>query len=264
MDIKTYFQEGKLKQAILMLTAEVKKLPEDINKRYLLAEFLCIRGELVQADKQLDIIIEQEPAASLHAALFRQLIRAEQARRQCFTEGALPSFFNNEIMLAQQAVLKALVAMRENNLVTAYCELQKTNANLINLPGSYNDKSFVSMRDCDDFTASFLEILTSNGKYYWLPFTSISSIEFRPPIQARDLLWRRAHLHIYEGPEAEIFIPAIYIHTHKQDEMAQLGYETHWQYGDNQPTYGSGQRLFLIDDNAVPIMEIENLQFTRS
>lgn len=89
---KELFEAGRLDDAIKALNDIVKTNPRAIDPRGFLAELLCFSGNLDRADLQLDIIAEQDPKLAMGVALFRQLIRGEQARRQFFGEGRAPSF----------------------------------------------------------------------------------------------------------------------------------------------------------------------------
>jgi type VI secretion system protein ImpE len=244
MTAHEYFQAGQLQKAIETLTQDIKKQPDNIAKRDLLREFLCIAGELERADKQLDIIAEQNPETQVNVAIQRQLIRGEKTRQDCFREGCLPEF----IGVASPALknhLKALVCLREGKPEEAQSILD-------------NIETASPIRDLDDLCANFLEVITSQGKYYWIGFDQIQSLEFHPPERPVDLLWRRAQLHVQNGPEGEVYIPAIYVdHHNKSDEMARLGRMTDW-YGS--PVCGIGQRMFLIDDEPVNIMEVTTWQ----
>lgn len=77
--------------------------------------------------------------------------------------------------------------------------------------GKLDGQAFEDMRDLDDLTASFFEVVTSNGKYYLIPIERVASVEFRLPQRPRDLIWRPAQMSVVDGPEGEVFLPAIYV-----------------------------------------------------
>ena len=79
---------------------------------------------------------------------------------------------------------------------------------------------FEDFRDIDDLTASFFEVLTSTGKYYWIPMERVEMIEFHAPERPRDLLWRRAHMVVRGGPDGEVFLPALYAGSHADPDDA--------------------------------------------
>src|SRR5437868_5359835 len=92
MNATGYYSAGRLGDAVAAALAEVQRSPADAGRRAFLAELACFAGDLERADRQLDVLSTTDPRASVGVSLFRQLVRAEQARRQFFTEGRLPEF----------------------------------------------------------------------------------------------------------------------------------------------------------------------------
>ncbi len=76
------FRAGKLDAAIDAANAGVRNNPADLGSRVLLAELLVFAGNLERADVILDAAAEIDPTAAIAIAEFRQLLRAETARRQ--------------------------------------------------------------------------------------------------------------------------------------------------------------------------------------
>src|ERR1700722_7935353 len=91
-DLQALLRAEKLDEAIEHLNAEVKKNPTAIDRRAQLAELLCVAGNLDRADTVLNAITDIDPGAMVGVALFRQLVRCEQARQQFYAEGRLPEF----------------------------------------------------------------------------------------------------------------------------------------------------------------------------
>lgn len=254
------YESGDLDGAIEALIGEVKAHPADVDRRGFLAELLCFAGALERADLQLDALTRQQPEAGLGAALFRQLIRAEQARRQWFAEGRVPTFVDgpSEHM---RLLMEAAVAAREGNAEAAATLAADAEDKRDRVAGFVGESPFDDFRDLDDLIGGVMEILTSNGQYYWVPVARILDLEFSPPQRPRDLLWRRAHVMVAGGPEGEVFIPALYAPVAEADGRTRLGRTTEWS-GEATPVRGLGQRMFLIGSEAVPIMQIETLRFT--
>src|SRR5919199_4477904 len=92
MNAHEHYQAGQLNEALAAATAEVKQHPTDASRRGFLCELLCFAGDLDRADAQLDLMGHQDPQAMMGVGLFRHLLRAEQARRQFYSEGRLPEF----------------------------------------------------------------------------------------------------------------------------------------------------------------------------
>ena len=95
------------------LTQDVRQRPTDTNARSLLAELLCVAGNFERADRLLDAVQHQDMTVAVGVALFRQLIRAEEARQLFYAECRLPEFLsppNDE----DQLYLRALVALKDD------------------------------------------------------------------------------------------------------------------------------------------------------
>lgn len=259
MNAKEHYQAGQLKEAVAAATEEVKKRPTDAGCRGFLAELLCFAGDFDRADKQLDALSHQDPDTNLGVLQLRHLVRAAIARQQFFNEGRLPEFLDqpsDELRLR----LEASVLIREGSLPQAFDLLERAEELRKPLTGTCDGKPFEDIRDQDDLTASFLEVLTSNGKYYWIPFERIDEIEFHAPERPHDLLWRRVHMVVRGGPDGEVFLPVLYPGTHTNaDDRLRLGRATDWTGGNGAPARGIGQRMFWIGNGEKSIMELQNL-----
>jgi len=265
MTAREHFDAGKLNDAIAAALEDVKKAPTDSGKRGFLAELLCFAGELERADKQLDALGHQDPQVMVGVSLFRQLIRAEQARQQFYTDGRVPEFLNQEITPDLRRHLEAAVLVREGKNAEAASLLAKAEEARPKLTGTCNGQSFDELRDLDDLTAKFFEVLTSTGKYYWIPLDRIDSVEFTAPARPRDLLWRMAHMNVRGGPEGEVFLPVLYAGSHAaKDDQVRLGRATQWQGEPGALVRGSGQRMFLVGGEGQSILELQTLTVNES
>ncbi len=260
---REHFEAGNLHDAIQAMNIEVRDHPTDQSRRGFLAELLCFTGNIERADLQLDTMMKQDTAAAVGIVLFRQLVRAEQARRQFFAEGRLPEFLDappSHLTLH----LEASILLREGKPSEAAAKLAEAEAVRPRVAGRLDGRPFEDMRDIDDLTSAFFEVLTSNGKYYWIPMERVESVEFHAPERARDLIWRRTHMIVAGGPDGEVFLPAIYVPPIPQvDDRVQLGRVTDWIGGDGTPVRGIGQRSFLIGDDSVPILDLKSIEFDR-
>ena len=261
MNAHEHFQAGSLQEAVAAGLQDVKSHPSDAGKRRFLCELLCFTGDLERADRQLDAmgqLISDDSEDLVSISLFRQLIRGEQARRQFYSEGRLPEFLNNEVTPHLRRHLEAAVLLREGKQAEAAGVLALAEERRPKIHGACNGQPFDDLRDLDDLTSSFFEVLTSTGKYYWIPVDSVELVEFRAPVRPRDLLWRRAHMIVRAGPDGEVFLPALYAGAAADpDDRIRLGRSTEWR-GD-APVRGFGQRMFLIGDDAHSIMELQSL-----
>lgn len=266
MTASELYQSGKLAAAITAAIDVVKKSPTDTGARFLLAELFCFAGEWERADKQLDALGQQSVDAAVRIVLFRQLIRGETARQQLFSDGRLPEFLF-DVTAELRLRLDALVAIRENDLAAAASLLEQAEEARAKVTGttvghSGEHEPFDDFRDLDDLCGSFLELLTSTGKYYWVPIDRIQKIECHPPQRAMDLIWRRVLMDVAGGPEGEVYLPTIYVGTNETgDDQLQLGRGTTWTEAGNGPIRGLGQKTFLVGSHDVPIMQLGTITF---
>jgi type VI secretion system protein ImpE len=262
MDAKQCYEAGDLSGAVAAAGEEVKRHPAETARRFFLSELLCFACQWERADRQLDVIGEQDPQAMLGVALMRQLLRAEQARQQFHADGRLPEFLTPPSDCLRLH-LEASIRLREGQAAEAAALLEQAEAARAPVRGTCNGQAFEDFRDLDDMTASFFEVLTSTGKYYWVPLEQVESAQFHPFERLRDLIWRRVRMSVHGGPDGEVFLPVLYAGSAADPSDAiRLGRETQWHGGDGSPSRGAGQRTFLVGDNALTILELSELAVT--
>jgi type VI secretion system protein ImpE len=262
---RDHFEAGRLGAAIEAMNAEVKAHPLDADRRGFLGELLCFTGDLERADRQYDTLVQQDGGLAIGVALLRQLIRAEQARRQFFGEGRLPEMLGVPPEHLK-IILEASIRLREGDAPAAMSLLARAEELRPALAGQCDGASFDDFRDLDDLTASFFEVMTSTGKYYAVAMEQVDSIEFRRPERPRDLIWRRAEMVVRDGPEGEIFLPAVYAPlagaaAAEIDDAARLGRTTEWAGGDGTPVRGIGQRCFLVGEESRGMLQLGRIEF---
>lgn len=260
-DPRTLYREGRLKEAIEAVTAEVKRHPTDTTRRGFLAELLLIDGAFERADTHLDLLQNGEQQAAPQYALIRQMARAEQWRRQFWSEGRVPEFVglpDEDLKLR----LKAAVALRSGQPAEAAKLIEEAAAARKPVPGTAAGRPFADFHDLDDVCAGFFEVLTSTGKYFWIPTSVVESLEFHAPARPRDLVWRRARMIVAGGPDGEVFLPTVYGATLADaPDAIKLSLSTDWRGGDGAPVQGVGQRMFMVGDDAVAINDLTEVRF---
>lgn len=288
-DAGRLFQAGRLTDAVAAANAAVRAKPADPTRRMLLAELLLFDGNLDRADIVLDACSDLDPTLAVVAAEFRQLVRAEKARRQLFADGRLPEFLGG-IEAGQRAALAALVALREGDVAEAGRLAAVAEAERPHPSGSAAGVPFDDLRDGDDLLAGTFEVLTSTGKYFWIPIERVSLLEFHPPRRPRDLYWRRASMQVTDGPDGDVYLPAIYaapnivtphaaaapnaatlaaaarsdaaLADSARADPLRLGRETGWGSAEGgAPVRGLGAKTFLCGEHAVTLMEMTTLTF---
>jgi type VI secretion system protein ImpE len=255
------YREARLDEAIEVALARVKAQPTDLDARLLLCDLLCFDSQLQRADRQLDVIREQDPALAGGVGLYRQLIRAEIARGEVFDAGRAPEFLDG-ITDTLQLHLAASAALRESRADDATSLLQQAEEHRSSVRGECDGESFEDLRDLDDLSAAFLEVLTSTGKYYWIGWEQIQRLEFRPPKYCRDLLWRETEMVVRNRPEALVYVPVLYPGSGRnRDPQLQLGRKTEWIESFGGVTRGIGQRTLLVGDRDKSILSIASISF---
>jgi len=255
------FRSCRLKEAITAALEEVRNNPTDAGRRLFLSELLCFSGELERADNQLDAVATGDAKIMPWILTFRQLIRAEQHRREVFTQGRPPEFLCRPEG-AVKLLLEAATFARQGALQDAARLLDQAEQARPRVKGTCDGASFEDFRDLDDQVSCILEVLTTQGNYYWIPLDQIESIEFHKPVRSRDLLWRCTHLIVRDGPDGEVYVPVLYpgAAEESQDDL-RLGRRTDWRGGDEIAVRGVGQRTFLVGDDARAIIELSTVTF---
>ena len=251
---------GRLADAMAASQAAVRKTPTNLDARILLAELLIFSGNLERADTLLDAATAIDPTTSLVVAEYRQLLRADMARRQLFADGRVPEFLG-EPTEAQRLQLAAMVALRDGDAAGATRQARQAEEARPRVPGLLGDAPFDDFRDADDLLAGSFEVLTATGKYFWIPTERVVSAEFHAPVRTRDLIWRRASMSVADGPEGDVYIPAIYAAAEPVTEAQKLGRETDWREAEGGLVRGVGQRVFLAGDDGVDVMTLRALRF---
>lgn len=255
---KEYYLEGNLTKAVEQITEEVKNAPSSAAKRAFLVELLCFNGEWERADKQLNALLSLDEKSALTVGTWRQLIRAAQARDDVYNDGAIPEVIELPTERIELA-LKLQLAEREND--QKQCDKLLNAINSLETKNEYSINNTVvsDWRDLDDLNSGILELLGTNGKYFWVDFDQVESIEFDEPTRPLDLLWRKAAIALKSGTAGEVFVPAIYPSQKTEDDLLKLGRKTDW-IEKGSLVKGEGLRTWLVGDDAVSLMDIKNIE----
>jgi type VI secretion system protein ImpE len=232
MKAQELFKAGKLDEAVQALGAELRENPADAQRRTFLFELLCFAGEYQRAEKQLDVLASDGRAAELGALLYRAALHAERIRQSIFERRDYPA------------------SAPGSDTVPS---------------GTLNGKPFESIEDADPRVGPKLEVFAA-GDYLWIPFQHISSIVLEAPKRLRDLLWIPAI--VRTGPSfkerelGEVLLPVVCPLSWKHsNDQVRLGRSTEWQEEETGTVVPFGQKMFLVDDEEIPILEIRNLEF---
>lgn len=254
----TAFNGGDLDAAIAAATAASKQAPGDPAPRLLLAELLLFDAAFDRIETLLGALAGLSPEHALPIAEFRQLLRAEQLRREVFDNGAVPSFIGEPTPVQQEA-LRALVALRAGETDAAAEACARQEAARPRVSGKGAERHFEDFRDADDILSGSFELLTTTGSYYWVPTERVVSLQPHPLRRPRDLFWRRCTMLVKDGPEGDVYLPVTYLAGAQDPVSLRLGRETAWT--DTPPVRGRGQRLFVAGDEALTLDEASAIEF---
>jgi type VI secretion system protein ImpE len=206
----------------------------------------------------------QHSKLGVAVALSRQLVRAAMARQEVFEKGRAPDVVTEPGPFVQ-AALRALLELRDGRTREAASMLAEADEKRVHPAGTLgeNGPAFDDFRDVDDLCAGFIEVMTSTGKYFWVPTERVEFMEFDKPTRPRDIVWRQCKMEVRGGPEGVVYVPATYPTLPSQGDIDsfRLGRATDWADGGGGPTRGIGLRMFLVGDEGMSIDELTTVKF---
>jgi type VI secretion system protein ImpE len=234
MNSQELFRAGQLADALKALSAEVRDNPTDARRRTFLFELLCFAGEYERADKQLEVLGQAGPSSEIGVLLYRSALFAERQRQDLFTRGEYPKPSDSPASART---------------------------------GTYNGKPFTFFADADPRIGPRLELFAA-GNYLWLPLEHVASIQIEPPKRLRDLLWTPAAVATtpaFKGAElGEVLLPVLAPFSWQHaDDSVRLGRATVWEQREGyEEEVPFGQKMWLVDDEEIPFLELRSLEFT--
>lgn len=263
MRAKELLDANQLSAAIAELTQDVKRHPADNRLRTFLFELLCFAGEYERAERQLDVIGHQNESVGIGIEVYRQLLKADQARDHWFARGLKPTFLLEPPSWIQQQ-LEAGNRLRGQQTEEAVALLQETAQSRPPIAGLVNGKPCADFRDSDDRIGPVLEVYLREN-YVWLPWEQIQKITIPQPKHLRDLLWIPATIEAGEGAAGHVYLPVLYAGSHREeDDQLRLGRITDWVGLGGGLARGLGQKTFLVDDSELSILEIREIELYKA
>lgn len=259
-EAKAFLDAGNLGGAIEAAISAVKAKPTDIQARTFLFELSLFSGDWERANRQLEAIGHQDVEAMIGAKIYQQCLEAEGKRARFFSESLKPEFLSTPPDYVY-GLLTANNRLREGKTGEAREILDTVEEQRPAFACQVNGETKQDFRDYNDLTSSVLEVIIKDS-YVWVPFEEIVKIEFTKPQSLRDLFWLQANMETMNGTNGEVFIPTLYVDSWKHDnDQMRLGRMTGWRDAGEEIYIGEGQKLFFIDGEDRPILELSTVEF---
>lgn len=260
MTAEAALKEGRLDDALQLLTQEVRGNPADVRKRVFLFQLLALKGDWTRAQTQLDVVGELDAGNMLMVTTYSAILRGEAARAAVFAGRQSPVVVGEPeawlALLLQALKLDALGKHAEAAPLRAQAlEQAATSA------GSVDGKPFEWLADADPRFGPCLEVVLESG-YAWVPFARIQQLQFDAPTDLRDKVWMPAQITWRNGGQAVGFVPARYPGSEQfGDDDLTLGRKTDWVPLGGDAYAGRGQRMLASDVDEYPLLDVRLLEF---
>lgn len=251
-------KSGDPEAALGALQDKVRADPADPKLRIFLFQLLCVLGDWKRAITQLKLSAEMDEGATMMAQTYREAIICEVYREKVFAGEKDPLIFGEPqewlaLLIEAQKTLASGAADKAADLRARAFDAAPASS------GEINGQPFEWIADADMRLGPVLEIIV-NGRYFWLPFSSISALTMEDPSDLRDAVWTAATLSLHNGGEVAALIPTRYVGTaNSADPATRLARATSWTDLGNDTFVGHGQRLLTTDQADYALMDIRTL-----
>jgi type VI secretion system protein ImpE len=256
--IEQRWAEGDIAGALAQVMDEVRTAPAATAPRMALFQLACIVGDWQRAKKQLEAIAGLDLEAAMMARAYGALIDAEAVRRAVFAGAERPVCLGEPpAFVAMLAEALTLDAQGEGEAASALRRHALEVAEPVE--GILNGTPFAWVMDADLRLGPVLEAVVQ-GRYRWLPFSSLRELRAEPPKDVKDLIWAAVQVTLANGGELAAFVPVRYPGSETSPDPAlRLARATAWQNtaGGQQ---GLGQRLLATDAVDHPFLELRHLR----
>jgi type VI secretion system protein ImpE len=263
MDAKELIKAGNLSGALTQLNEEVKNSPSDPAKRTVLFQVLCYLGEWDKAERHLDLLAAQKSSAETGVQLYKNLIAAERERAEVARGERRPSFATKAPPYLE-LWFSARESIAQGNSAEAAASFARIEAELPQLDGTLNGKSFSGFKDLDASLSLFIELFIYE-RYLWVPVASLVELSVTQPVTLLDLLWSPGRIATRDGFVSQCYLPVLYPGTAASgDDRVRLGRVTEWRDLGEELYQGAGQHLYQAGGEEVALLELRELRFSES
>ncbi|MEO8241469.1 MAG: type VI secretion system accessory protein TagJ [bacterium] len=260
MTPEDHLKSGDPAAALEALQGLVRAKPADAKLRIFLFQLLCVQGDWNRAIRQLKVCGELDPGALQMAQAYREAIICEVYREKVFAGDKAPLVFGEpQEWLAW--LIEAQKLLGQGNAAAAADLRAKAFDAAPASTGDLDGTPFEWIADADMRFGPVLEAVV-NGRYFWLPFSQISSVTFDPPTDLRDAVWTAANIKLANEGSVVALIPTRYPMTGQTGTAAEkLARATSWTDVGAETFVGTGQRLLSTDQGDVALLDARLIKF---
>jgi type VI secretion system protein ImpE len=261
MDAQVSLSQGELEETLLQLQATVRSEPSDAKHRVFLFQLLAVMGQWDRSLTQLNVAGELDASTLAMVQTYREALLCEGLRADVFAGKRSPVVFGKPeqwiaLLLESLSLMADGQYAKSQDVRNQAFELAPATSGIIGDPSGPDSETFEWIADADARMGPVLEAII-NGRYYWVPFHRIQSINIEVPEDVRDMVWMPAYFTWANGGETVGLIPTRYPGSEASaDKLIRLAQKTIWQELDNGVYQGMGQRMFATDVGEYPLMDL--------
>jgi type VI secretion system protein ImpE len=210
---------------------------------------------------QLNVAGELDSSTLAMVQTYREALLCEGLRADVFAGKRSPVVFGKPeqwiaLLLESLRLMADGQYAKSQDIRDQAFELAPATSGTIGDPAGLDSQAFEWIADADTRMGPVLEAII-NGRYYWIPFHRIQSINIEAPEDVRDMVWMPAYFTWANGGETVGLIPTRYPGSEaSEDNQIRLAQKTTWQELDNGVYQGMGQRMFATDVAEYPLMDL--------
>lgn len=260
MTPESKLKEGRLNEALQLLTVEVRNNPADAKRRVFLFQLLALLGQWERAQNQLNVSGELEPLNAMMVGAYTEALKGEAVRAEVFAGARLPVIIGEpEQWLA--LLLQALKLDAQGRHEQAADLREQAFEQAAAVSGSIDGAAFEWIADADPRLGPCLEIVV-NGGYSWVPFSRLRELKFEAPTDLRDKIWVPAEVTWTNGGKAIGFVPGRYPGSERSgDNDLVQGRKTEWVDAGGGLQTCLGQRMLATDSGEYPLLDARLISF---
>ena len=258
-EAETALRAGDPRGALAHLTSAVRARPADAKLRIFLSQLLCVLGQWERAHTQLNVVADMDGETAAMRETVGHAIRCELTRAKVFAGQRTPMVFGQPDEWLALLIESLLQKGQGNDAMAADLAGRAFDA-APEVTGRLDGQAFSWIADADSRLGPVVEACV-NGRYYWVPFSRLSSVVFDPPEDLRDCVWMPATLIFSNGGETVALVPTRYPGSELSDDGAIcLARRTEWQDIGDGRFAGLGQRVLATDGGEHDLMTVKSIE----